>query len=29
MRYIKINITYDRAIGDCDLYKLKNLREIL
>lgn len=29
MRYIKINITYDRAIGDCDLHKLKDLREIL
>lgn len=29
MRYIKINITYDRAIGDCDLRKLKNIREIL
>ena len=29
MRYVKINITYDRAIGDCDLHKLKDLREIL
>lgn len=29
MRYIKINITYDRAIGDCDLHKLKKLRENL
>lgn len=29
MRYIKINITYDRAIGDCDLNKLKDLRKIL
>lgn len=28
-RYIKINITYDRALGDCSLHKLKDIRDIL
>jgi len=28
-RYIKINVTYDRALGDCDLLKLKDIRESL
>lgn len=28
-RYIKINVTYDRALGDCDLNKLKDLKTIL
>ena len=28
-KYIKINITYDQAIGDCSLHELKNLKEYL
>lgn len=28
-RYIKINITYDRALGDCDLQKLKEIKYYL
>lgn len=29
MRFLKINITYDRALGDCSLHKLKDISEIL
>ena len=29
IRYVKINITYDRAIGDCDLHNLKDIGKIL
>lgn len=28
-RYIKINVTYDRALGACDLNKLKDIKTIL
>lgn len=29
IRYVKINITYDRALGECDLKDLKNIEKIL
>lgn len=28
-RFIKINVTYNRALGECDFHKLKDLGEIL